>query len=158
MQLPSEQLRLEISQEHKVNLEQYAWSDEFKEQVFAIRLDKELEHSADTLSEIYKYGYNIGHCGLTSRYLIRTYEHSTLCYGKSKLLVGTDSSPNGEHAWLNMDEQIVDTTLMISIPIEKAEELGYYTERTIAPISARELSEYDIYEREFIKHKQHIKK
>ena len=42
--------------------------------------------------------------------------------------------------------------------IEKAKELGYTPEKEIAPISARMLSEYDTYDKEFKKAKEKIKK
>jgi len=156
--LPSEQLRLEISQEQGLNLEQYAWDQDFQQRIFQIELDKELETSADNLGQIYSLGYNIGHCGLTSRYIVRTFENAKLHYGKSKILVGTDSSPDGEHAWTILDECIIDTTLMMIIPIEKAKEFGYISEKEILPASAKVLSEYDTYEIEFKKNKQHTKK
>ena len=47
---------------------------------------------------------------------------------------------------------------MISIPINKINELGYITESEIAPLSARVLSEYDTYEIEFKRNKSKIKK
>ena len=60
--LPSEQLRRKVSQENGINLEQYKWSEELTSQILEIKLDKELEPSADTLREIYSQGFNIGHC------------------------------------------------------------------------------------------------
>ena len=45
---------------------------------------------------------------------------------------------------------------MISFPEEKRVELGYITEKEIAPQSARILSEYDTYESELVY--QYIKK
>lgn len=147
--LPSDILRIEISKKYNVNLEPYVWNDDFKQQVFSTELDKDLELSADTLEEVYLRGFNIGHCGLTSRYIARQFDEATLYYGKAKLLTETSGSPNGEHAWTCINDFLIDSTLMICIPISKAEELGYEIEKEIEHDSARLLSEYDAFEREF---------
>jgi len=147
--LPSEILRLKVSQKHNINLEEYKWDDEFLASIFSIELDKDLETHASTLGEIYKQGFNIGHCGLTSRYVARKYSQATLYYGKATLLVGTDQSPNGEHAWLTLNNYLIDTTLMVCIPLDISEFLGYTPEKQISSESARILSEYDTYDNEF---------
>lgn len=149
--LPSEILRIEIAQKYNIDLEQYAWSEEFKQQVFSTELDKDLEPSADTLKEIYLHGFNIGHCGLTSRYIARKFTDADLYYGKAKLLVGTKGAPNGEHAWACINDFLIDTTLMICVPVCKAQELGYVPEKKLAQDSARMLSEYDVFDLEFNK-------
>ena len=156
--LPSEELRKEIEKIYNINLTQYAWSKELKQEIFSTQLDCHTETYATTLKEIYEFGFNIGHCGLTSRYICRKFENATLFYGQAKLLVGTDSSPNGEHAWTILNNYLIDTTLMIVIPIDKITELGYTPEKEIAPFSARVLSEYDTYDTEFKKVKEKIKK
>lgn len=146
--LPSEILRKKISQKYNIDLEKYAWSDEIREKVFSIKLDKNLEESTNTLKDIYFYGFNIGHCGLTSRYIAINFDSAKLYYGKAKLLIGTDNAPNGEHAWTIINNHLIDTSLMISVPIDKIHELGYIPEKEIAYDSARMLSEFDIYEHE----------
>ena len=150
---PPEQLRKKVSLENRIDLEQYKWSKELTQRILEINLDKELEPSADTLRDVYSQGFNIGHCGLTSRYVVKTFKGAALYYGKSKLLVGTPASPDGEHAWTILEHNLIDTTLMISIPIEKIEELGYIPEKEISPISAKHLSEYDVYDIEYQKNK-----
>lgn len=154
--LPSEILRKNISQKYNIDLEKYAWSDEIREKIFSIKLEKDLEESTNTLKDIYFYGFNIGHCGLTSRYIAINFDTAKLYYGKAKLLIGTDNAPNGEHAWTIINNYLVDTSLMISVPIDKIHELGYIPEKEIAYDSARILSEFDIYEHEFKKN-NHIK-
>ena len=149
--LPSEILRKEIGTKYNINLEQYAWSDELKKDIFSIEWDDTIETQASTLKEIYEHGFNIGHCGLTSRYVCRKFDSANLFYGKANLLIGTKAAPNGEHAWTTLNNYIIDTTLMIAIPSDKAKELGYIKEKEIAPVSARILSEYDTYDSEFEK-------
>ena len=148
--LPSEELRQLISTKYNIDLEQFAWTDKFKEQIFSIALDKALETHASTLEEIFIKGFNIGHCGLTSRYIARNYDKATLYYGTSTIIKGTKNSPNGEHAWTTLDGYLIDSTLMISIPIELSHKLGYMPESQIAHASARMLSEYDVYDHEYV--------
>ena len=147
--LPSEKLRKEISQKFNINLEQYAWPEELKQCIFSIKLDKDLESHADTLEEIYSLGFNIGHCGLTSRYIAIQFPTATMHYGTASLLTGTKDSPNGEHAWTILNDFLIDSTLMIMIPIRKIEELRYKEKLQLAQDSARMLSEYDRYDNDY---------
>ena len=149
--LPSELLRKEIEEKYNINLEQYAWDEKLKQQILNTELDDTIETQATTLKEVYEHGFNIGHCGLTSRYVCRKFDSANLFYGKANLLIGTKAAPNGEHAWTTLNNYIIDTTLMIAIPSDKAKELGYIKEKEIAPVSARILSEYDTYDSEFEK-------
>ena len=155
--LPSEILREEIEKKYNINLKQYAWNNELKQQIFSTQLDETIEEQASTLEEIYKYGFNIGHCGLTSRYVCRKFDEAKLFYGKSDLLVGTKASPNGEHAWTIINGFIIDTTLMICIPENLAKDYGYVKEKEIVSFNARILSEYDTYDSEFYKTNQNNK-
>lgn len=147
--LESDTLRQQIAKQYNIDLELYKWNEEFTNKVFSIPLDPALESYANTLGEIYTKGFNIGHCGLTSRYLARQFDEATLYYGTAKLLIGTKNSPNGEHAWITINGYLIDTTLMICFPLSMAEELGYIQEKEIAHDSARMLSEYDLFEHEY---------
>ncbi len=149
--LPSEILRKDIAETYSIDIEKYAWSEELKKEIFSIELDEFLETHAKSLGEIYKLGFNIGHCGLTSRYLLRKYDATEISCGKAKLLVGTEASPNGEHAWINLNEHIIDTTLMIIFPQELLIKFGYIEEKRLSHDSARILSEYDVYDLEYEK-------
>ena len=147
--LPSEKLRQNISKKYNINLDEYKWSNSLIKIIFSIHLDPYLETKTKTLEEIYKYGFNIGHCGLTSRYLAIKFPTAKLQYGTCKLLIGTKNAPNGEHSWIIINNHLIDSTLMISIPIDKITKLGYLPLKEIAPDSARILSEYDLYEHEY---------
>lgn len=147
--LPAEKLREEVSKNYKIDLEKYAWPEQFKKMIFSIELDDHLEENANTLEEIYEKGYNIGHCGLTSRYIARKFEEANMYCGKARLLVGTKNSPNGEHAWTTIEGFLVDSTLMLLIPVSEAVQLGYIFEKKLAYQSARTLSEYDVYDLEY---------
>ena len=76
--LPSELLRKEIEEKYNVDLEQYTWPEQFRNLVFSILLDENLEENARTLKEIYEKGFNIGHCGLTSRYISRKFDEAKM--------------------------------------------------------------------------------
>ena len=154
--LPSEELRQTISAKYNIDLEQFAWPTKLKEQILSIVLDKALETHASTLEEIFQKGFNIGHCGLTSRYVARKYDKATLYYGNASLLKGTKNSPNGEHAWITINGFVIDTTLMICIPLTEAKKLGYIPEREIAHDSARILSEYDVFDHEYTEEQKGI--
>lgn len=156
--LPSEELRQSISETYNIDLNKYAWNEEFKKQVLSTKLDKELELHANTLEDIYQLGFNIGHCGLTSRYICIRFKEATLYYGNASLLVGTPNSPNGEHAWTVINEYLIDSTLMICIPLSEATNLGYIPQKQVASDSARMLSEYDLYDLEYEKQDNHTYK
>lgn len=147
--LPSEKLRLLIEKLYNIDLKKYAWSEDLQNTIFQIELDHDLESNAHNLEEIYKLGYNIGHCGLTSRYVTKNFDNSELHFGTSDLLVGTKNALEGEHAWSIINGYLIDTTLMLCIPIEKMDELGYKTTRIIDKECASILSEYDVYDNDF---------
>ena len=147
--LPSEELRQTISQTYNINLSQYAWSEEFKQLVFSAQLDELLEKNAHTLEEIYQKGFNIGNCGLTSRYIARRFDEAELFYGRATLLIGTKNSEDGDHAWTIINNHVIDSTLMLCIPINEAEKLGYVPEKQIEHECARLLSEFNVYDNEY---------
>lgn len=147
--LPAEKLRLLIEKHYNINLSKYAWNDELKNNIFSIPLDKTLEEKANTLKDVYLHGFNIGHCGLTSRYVIQKYNDASLNYGICKLLIGTKSALNGSHAWVEYNGYLIDTTLMLCIPLDDKEKLGYETTKVIDKDSATMLSEYELYDHDF---------
>ncbi len=102
------------------------------------------------MESVYENGFNIGHCGLTSRYVAISNPDADLYYGVFPALAGTKSSKHGEHAWTVIDNHVVDTTLMIAIPVDIAISLGYEFKRKIDESSARILPEYDLYSNEVI--------
>lgn len=133
-----------------VNLEDYVWGKDLKDFVFNIKLDPEREDKVNTMQEVYEEGYNEGHCGLTSRYLARNDDSIELPPRDAtcSLLKGTAGSNNGNHCWCFKDGFIIDTTLMIKIPVELAGKLGYSWDGMLNHDSSRQLSEYDTYSRE----------
>ena len=147
--LPSEELRQILSDTYQIDLNKYAWSEEFKQLVFSTPLDKKLEENANTLEDIYHMGFNIGNCGLTSRYIARRFDEAELYYGTATLLIGTKNSEDGDHSWTVINNFVIDSTLMLCIPINEAEQLGYAPEKQIEHSCARLLSEFNVYDNEY---------
>ena len=44
-------------------------SKELKQEIFSTELDPYIEPHASTLKEVFEQGFNIDHCGFTSRHL-----------------------------------------------------------------------------------------
>lgn len=150
--LPSEKLRKIISEKIGVDLEKHAWSEEFKKMVFEYKLDKNYEEdleNLETLKEVYEYGLNIGHAGLTARYLIRNIPNASLYYGKFPPMAGTKNAPDGKYAWLIYNGCLLDTTLMICLKVNDAYTLGYFKEVSVASESDKILSEYELFSNEY---------
>lgn len=149
--LESDKLLKQIEKENNIDLSNYKWPEELKEEIYKIKLDRWIEDKISTMEEVYNQGLNIGKCGLTSRYLMINLKDCDMHVGKCNLLIGTAAAPNGEHAWITRNGYVIDTTLMLIMKEEKAESLGYIKEKTLARESAKMLSESETYSREIIK-------
>jgi hypothetical protein len=152
--LPSEKLREIISKKINVDLNKYAWNYDFKTFVFSLSLDEDYEREVHSLDEVFTYGLNIGHCGLTARYLVINIPYTDLYYGKFPPLAGTKNSSRGNHAWAVCNDFVIDTTLMIILPVEKAKEIGYIFEKKISSESSKCLSEYELFSNEYANYVQ----
>lgn len=148
--LPSEKLRKLIAKENQFDLEKYAWNKDLVDLVMSIDLDPLYEDKITKMESVYKFGFNIGQCGLTARYLVRNIRGSILCYGTCDLLKGTKKANDGNHAWIQINDILIDTTLMINIPLSLIDTLGYHLQKIISPDSALELSEYNTYSNEVV--------
>ena len=140
-----------------INLEDYVWDDKLKEHVFNIKLNSDFEDKLSTMKEVYEGGYNEGHCGLTSRYLARSDDSIELPYRDAtcSLLKGTYGSDYGNHCWCFKGDYIIDTTLMIIIPIELAKKIGYSWNNLIMHESSRYLSSGDTFSSEVDKYERY---
>ena len=145
--IPSKFLRLIISKSHKLKLGNLAWSKEFEEKIFKIKFID--GHKELTLKTIFKDGYNIGNCLLTSFYVSSILENPLICTGKVEILKGTKNSPNGDHVWIETEDYIVDTTLMIRFPKSHRYAKYYKKDADITPNFSPEDINYqnDIYQR-----------
>jgi hypothetical protein len=111
--------------------------------------------NVETYSSLYEYfktGEHIGNCGTTSKLIgIMFNNPNYIVKGNSILLKGSENSPNGEHSWIeakiNNSEYIIDTSLLLVIPKELEEKLGY---KAIKKVNKEDMLKY--YDREGILH------
>lgn len=101
-------------------------------------ISKAKEIDVPTFSSLYEYlarGEHIGTCGFTSK-LFGIYYHDIFknveCHqGILPSIEGSKRSSNGNHAWIEADyngkRYIMDTSLLVAIPIELKEKIGYQT-------------------------------
>ena len=146
--IPSKKLRLIISRNHKIKLEYYSWSKEFENKVYKIKFID--GYKKLSLKTIFKDGYNIGNCLLTAYYVSTIFDNSLICTGKVEILKGTKNSPSGDHVWIEVDDFIIDTTLMILLPKESDYAKYYDRYQSITPHFTFEDLSYqgDIYQKE----------
>lgn len=85
-----------------------------------------------TLGKALRKGLNYGRCGLFSKIFSNTilqgYKH-TYNVGYLDVISGSKNSPNGNHAWIETNNYIIDTSLLMAIPIEFKKSFGYETEK-----------------------------
>lgn len=151
--IPSKRLRLIISKNHKLKLEKYSWSKELQDKIFSIKFTDVRKKLS--LKTVFKNGYNIGKCLLTSYYVSTIFDDSLICTGKVEILKGTKNSPNGDHVWIETEESIIDTTLMIILSKKSKYAKLYTKEADIKPIFSHE----DLnYQNEIYEHQNNIHK
>lgn len=73
----------------------------------------------------FEQGYNIGRCRYFAHTLSYAFEDCSIITGKLPILEGTPGSPNGIHVWLEVEDKIYDTTLLMVINKEYLNKLGY---------------------------------
>ena len=78
--------------------------------------------------DLFYLGFNIGNCVYTSRQLSYSYDNVDLVSGILPILKGTKNSPNGGHVWLESENHIIDTSLMLVIDKSLKNDLGYIEE------------------------------
>lgn len=77
------------------------------------------------INAAFEFGYNIGRCEFFSKTLSYAFENCTIVNGILPILKGTPGAPNGGHIWLEVNNQIYDTTLLMVINKEYLNVLGY---------------------------------
>jgi len=85
----------------------------------------------ESFYQLFEKGINIGACIYSSKQLSYSFDNVDLVRGFQRYLVGTPSSKNGGHCWMEVDSYIYDTTLLIKIKKEIAVEMGY-SDKTIS--------------------------
>lgn len=82
----------------------------------------------DNFETVFKKGLNIGCCTSTSKQLSYSFNDAELISGIMDFLIGTRNAPNGEHSWMENDNYIYDTTLLLKIDKSLAKNFGYHEE------------------------------
>ena len=91
---------------------------------------------------------NIGYCGLTALLLSLLFDDCSVAFGKNIYIEGTKNSPNGEHAWLKVNNLVYDTSLGL---IFNGNGLGYDESFTLSKNDLRSIQEYNMMEELFKK-------
>ena len=84
-----------------------------------------------TLGRLLRQGQNYGKCGIFAKAFSNIFygdKYHTMHIGKCSSIVGSKNSSDGCHAWLEIDDMILDTSLMAMIPMEFKETFGYKSE------------------------------
>lgn len=95
-------------------------------------IQKQNIRGIDNFETVFKNGLNLGRCTVTSKQLSYSYDNVALCSGIMEYLKGTQNSINGEHCWMEYNNYIYDTTLMLKIDKSLALLLGYKEENKIS--------------------------
>ena len=95
------------------------------------KIERQNIRAIDNFLTVFKEGLNLGSCTITSKQLSYSYDGCDLVSGTMDLLIGTINSEHGEHSWMEYDEYIYDTTLMLKINKSLAKEIGYNEETRI---------------------------
>lgn len=64
-----------------------------------------------SMYDFFANGLNSGHCGFTSILLSLLFDDCSIVFGENIYINGTENSPNGEHAWIKVNNKIYDTSL-----------------------------------------------
>lgn len=85
--------------------------------------------SYSNMYEYFQRGEHIGTCMNTSRLMGVIFKNPLFYKGYADCLIGTKNCLNGIHAWIeteiNNKNYVVDTSMMLVIPADLKEELGY---------------------------------
>lgn len=103
---------------------------EYKEGKNLVEISKEINiESYSSMYEFFKRGEHIGNCGRTSKFIGVAFDSPQYHTGRLMSLAGTKNCNAGGHAWLetkiNNKDYIIDTSMMLVIPLELKEKIGY---------------------------------
>ena len=93
--------------------------------------------------DMFILGYNIGNCSGTSRQLSYSYNDVDIVSGILPMLKGTrNAEKEGGHVWLENDNYIIDTSLMLVIDKSLKDKLGYIEEQRVTKYDLMRSSNY----------------
>ena len=83
--------------------------------------------------DVFRDGYNQGYCTVCAKQVSYSLDTCYLCGGILPILKGTINCPEGAHTWIEYDNKIIDTTLMLVIDNSYKDALGYIEENRYNP-------------------------
>lgn len=87
----------------------------------------------NSFEDVFKDGANIGYCTVSSKQLSYSFEQCDICGGTLPILKGTRNCEDGRHTWIQCENEIIDTSLMLIIDKSYAERIGYIEENRYDP-------------------------
>ena len=87
----------------------------------------------NSFEDVFKDGANIGYCTVASKQLSYSFSSCFICGGILPLLKGTKNCLDGSHTWIQYEDYIIDTTLMLIVHINYANKIGYIEENKYNP-------------------------
>lgn len=87
----------------------------------------------NNFEDVFKEGANIGYCTVTSKQLSFSFNDCYICGGILPLLVNTKNCKDGSHTWIEYEDSIIDTSLMLVINKALKQKLGYIEENRYNP-------------------------
>ena len=88
--------------------------------------------------DLFIQGYNIGNCANMARELSYSYNDVDIVSGILPILKGTKNAEEvGGHVWLENDDAIIDTSLMLVIDRSLKDTMGYIEEQRITKKALR---------------------
>lgn len=97
------------------------------------KIDNQNIRTNKTFTEHFEDGINIGSCTSMSRQLSYSFDSCYICGGILPILKGTKNSIDGSHTWILTGDKIIDTSLMLVIDKDYANELGYVELNRVNP-------------------------
>ena len=87
----------------------------------------------NSFEDVFKEGANIGYCTVASKQLSYSLDKCFICGGVLPILKGTRNCPDGSHTWIQYNNLIIDTTLMLIIDKEYTNKIGYIEQNKYDP-------------------------
>lgn len=87
----------------------------------------------NNFEDVFVNGANIGYCTVASKQLSYSFNECFICGGVLPVLKNTPNCIDGSHTWINYNGKIIDTTLMLIIDEDFANEIGYKEQNRYNP-------------------------
>ena len=83
--------------------------------------------------DVFIDGNNQGYCTVCAKQVSYSLDTCYICGGILPILKGTSNCPDGSHTWIEYQDKIIDTTLMLIIDNSLKNDLGYIEENRYNP-------------------------